>query len=148
MLQFLAIRFFSASPVFKQTWFVALCILIAAALIPTAITRRDFARISFNNKKISHSLMLIGWACITTFPLMAFDLRLMRYWGLELPLPSVMPPSQDWFSWLLYQFMYIVVAEEIFFRSSVQKNILMLTSAIVQERRRLLQWISIIISAI
>ena len=144
----LAIKVFGTSSIFKPTWIVAPGILIAAALVPTAITKREFARIGFDKKQISHSLVLLGWACITTFPLMVCGLWLMRYWGLELPLRTVMPPAQGWFSWLLYQFMYIAVAEEIFFRGYVQNNILRLTSAIVQERRRLLQWISIIISAV
>lgn len=144
----LAIKIFGTSSIFKPTWFAAPGILIAAALIPTAIKRRDFARIGLNNKKIGHSLVLLGWACIATFPAMFCGLWLMRYWGLELPLRSVMSPAQGWFSWLLYQFMYIAVAEEIFFRGYVQNNILRFISAIVQERRRLLQWTSIIISAV
>jgi membrane protease YdiL (CAAX protease family) len=144
----LAIKVFGASSIFKPTWFAAPGILIAAALIPTAIKRRDFARIGLNNKKISHSLVLLGWACIATFPATFCGLWLMRYWGLELSLRSVLPPAQGWFSWLLYQFMYIAVAEEIFFRGYVQNNILRLISAIVQERRRLLQWTSIITSAV
>jgi membrane protease YdiL (CAAX protease family) len=43
--------------------------------------------------------------------------------------------------------MYVGVAEEVFFRGYVQNNILRSTSTITQQRRRLLQWISIIISA-
>ncbi len=144
----LAIKVFGTSSIFKTTWFVAPGILIASALVPTAITKREFAKIGFDKKQISHSLVLLGWACIATFPATFFGLWLMRYWGLELPLRAAMPPVQGWFSWLLFQFMYIAVAEEIFFRGYVQNNILRLTSAIVQERRRLLQWISIIISAV
>jgi len=71
----------------------------------------------------------------------------MRYWGLELPLRAAIPPAQGWFCWLFYQFMYVGVAEEVFFRGYVQNNILRSTSSIVQERRRPLQWIIIIISA-
>jgi membrane protease YdiL (CAAX protease family) len=143
----LAIRIFGASSVFKQTWFVAPCFLIAAALVPTALQRRKFARIGLNNKHIRHSLVLFGWACITTFPLLVCGLWLMRYWGLELPLRAVMLQSQGWFRWLFYQFMYVAVAEEVFFRGYVQNNILKTARAIPQERSRQLQWISIIISA-
>ena len=143
----LAIKVFGTSSIFKPTWFAAPGILIAAALVPTAIKRRDFAKIGFNNKQISHSLVLLGWACIVTFPAMFCGLWLMRHWGLELPLRAVIPPAQGWFYWLFYQFMYIAVAEEVFFRGYVQHNILRLTSVIVQEQRRVPQWISIIISA-
>lgn len=143
----LAIKVFGTSSVFKPTGLVAPGILIAAALATTAIQRREFARIGFDKKKIRHSLVLLGWVCIVTFPLMVCGFWLMRYWGLELPLRAVMPPVQGWFSWLFYQFMYVAVAEEVFFRGYVQNNILRLTGSIQQEQLRLLQWISIIISA-
>lgn len=143
----LAIRIFSTSSVFKQIWFMAPCILIAAAFVPTAITRRDFAGIGFKNKQISHSLVLLVWACIATFPATFCGLWLIRYRGLELPLRSVMPPAQGWFYWVFYQFMYIAVVEELFFRGYLQNNILKTASTIIQERHRLLQWMSIIISA-
>ncbi len=143
----LTIRIFSTSSLFKQTWLLAPGVLIAAALVPTLITKREFVGIGFDRKQIRHSLMLLGWACLATFPLMVCGLWLMRYWGLELPLRSVMPPIHGWFSWLLYQFMYIAVVEEIFFRGYVQNNILKTANTIIQERRKLLQWISIIISA-
>jgi len=146
IIAIVAIKVFSVSPIFKQTWFVTPAILIAAAFIPTAINKRDFARIGFDNKKIRHSLVLLGWACIVTFPLMVCGLWLMRYWGL-VPLRAVMPPVQGWFYWLFYQFMYVAVAEEVFFRGYVQNNILRLTGSVQQERLRLLQWISIIASA-
>ncbi|NIP53350.1 MAG: CPBP family intramembrane metalloprotease [Phycisphaerae bacterium] len=143
----LVIRVFGTSSVWKQTWFLMPAILIAAVLVPTAITKREFAGIGFDRKQIGHSLALLGWACLTTFPLVVCGLWLMRYWGLELPLRSVMPPAHGWFSWLLYQFMYIAVAEEIFFRGYVQNNILKTASEITKEQRGHLQWISIIISA-
>jgi len=128
-----AIKVFSASSIFKHTWFVTPAILIAAALIPTAINKRDFARIGFSSKQIRHSLVLLGWACIVTFPLMFCGLWLMRYWGL-VPLRAVMPPVQGWFSWLFYQFMYVAVTEELFFRGYVQNNILKSTSTLPQEQ--------------
>lgn len=143
----MAIRVLAAGSTFKSAWFVAPGILIAAALVSTAINRRDFARIGFDKKQISHSLVLLGWACIASFPAMFCGLWLMRYLGLELPLRAVTPPAQGWSCWVFYQFMYIGVAEEVFFRGYVQDNILRSASAIVPERRRLLQWISIIISA-
>ena len=142
----LAIKVISTNSVFKQTWFVTPVILIAAAFIPAAINKRDFAGIGFNNKQIRCSLAPLGWACIVTFPLMVCGLWLMRYWGL-VPLRAVIPPAQGWFYWLFYQFMYVAVAEEVFFRGYVQNNILRLTGSKQQEQLRLIQWTSIIISA-
>lgn len=148
IITILAIKVFRTGSIFTQTWFVTPAILIAAALIPTVINRRDFTRIVISNKKIRHSLVLLAWACIVTFPLMVCGLWLMRYWGLELPLRAALPSAQGWFCWLFYQFMYVAVAEEVFFRGYVQDNILKSTSTSPQEQRRLLQWITIIISAV
>jgi len=143
----LAIRFFPTGSLLQPNWLVTPGILIIAALVPTVITRRDFPRIGFKNQQIRHSLVLVSWACIVTFPVMFCGLWLMRYWGFELPMRAVKPPAQGWFCWLFYQFMYIGAAEEIFFRGYVQNNILKTTSTTGHQRRRQLQWTSIIISA-
>jgi len=61
----LVIRVFGIVSVSKKTWFLAPGILIAAALAPTAITKREFAGIGFDGKQISHSLVLLGlWAVV------------------------------------------------------------------------------------
>ena len=143
----LGIRVFPAGSIFQPTWLVAPGILIAAALVPTVITQRDFPRIGFKKQQIRHSLVLLSLACIVTFPAMFCGLWLMRYWGFEFPVRAVKAPSQSWFCLLFYQFMYISVAEEIFFRGYVQNNILKTTSTTNDARRRRLQWASIIISA-
>jgi membrane protease YdiL (CAAX protease family) len=143
----LAIRLFPAGSIFQPTWFVAPGILTIAALVPTVIKHRDFPGMGFNTKHIGHSLLLVGWACLVTFPAMVCGLWLMRYWGFELPMRMVKLPAQGWFCWLFYQFMYVGAAEEIFFRGYVQNNILKTTGTTVHEQRRRLQWASIIISA-
>ena len=84
----LAIKVVNKSSLSGTLWFIAPAILIAAALIPTTINKREFAKIGLSNKQVGHWLVPLGWACITTFPLMFFGLWLMKYGGLELPLHS------------------------------------------------------------
>ncbi len=67
--------------------------------------------------------------------------------GLGLPLQPVPPTEQGWISWLFYQFMYVAVAEEVFFRGYVQSNILKLTNSDKDGRQRLGKWLSIVLSA-
>jgi len=143
----LVIKLILTGSIFQPTWLVAPGILIIAALFPTVITKRDFPCIGINNKKIGHSLLLVGQACLVAFPAMVCCLWLMRYWGFKLPLWATKPPAQGWFCWLFYQFMYIGLAEEIFFRGYVQNNILKTTRTTNHEQRRRLQCASIIISA-
>jgi membrane protease YdiL (CAAX protease family) len=42
----------------------------------------------------------------------------------------MLPGGQNWACWLFYQFMYVAVAEEVFFRGYVQDNILRLISTV------------------
>lgn len=143
----LAIKVLDKSSLSRAVWFMAPGILIAAALVPTAIKGNKFPKIGFDAKQIKLTLQVLCWTCVVIFPAMFCGLWLLRSYGLNLPLRPVPPQGQGWVGWLLYQFMYVAVAEEVFFRGYVQNNILRSTSAIIQERRRLLQWISIIISA-
>lgn len=143
----LAIRVFSASSIFKPTWLVTPVILVAAALVPAAIKRREFAGIGIDVRQIRITLRIVGWTCIVVFPVMLCSLWLLKYWGLALPLRTMTPPAQGWFCWLFYQFMYIAVAEAVFFRGYVQSNILRLTSTTGGQQHRLQQWASIVLSA-
>lgn len=144
----LAIRLLGESSIFKPTWLVAPMILVAAALIPTVIRRRKFAKIGIDIRQIRITLRIVGATCIVVFPTMLCGLWLLKYWGFPLPLRTTTPPPQGWFCWLLYQFMYIAVAEEVFFRGYVQSNILRLTSPAEGRQRRLQQWASIVICAV
>ena len=143
----LAIRVFSASSIIKPTWLVTPVILVAAALVPTTIKRREFARIGIDVRQIRITLRIVGWTCIVVFPVMLCGLWLLKYWGLALPLRTMTSPAQGWFCWLFYQFMYVAVAEEVFFRGYVQNNILRLTSTTGGKHHRLQQWASIVLSA-
>jgi len=143
----LAMRVFGASSIFKPTWFVTPVILVAAALVPAAIKRREFAGIGIDVRQIRITLRIVGWTCIATFPVMLCSLWLLKYWGLALPLRTMTSPAQGWACWLFYQFMYIAVAEEVFFRGYVQNNILRLTSTAGGKQHRLQQWASIVLSA-
>ncbi len=59
----------------------------------------------------------------------------------------MLPQGQGWVGRLFYEFMYVAVAEEVFFRGYVQDNILRATSPTLGELPRLQRWMSIVISA-
>jgi len=143
----LAIMAFDSSSLSGAAWLVAPGILVTAAIIPTTIKRREFAKIGFNVKQIRDSLVVLGWTCMVVFPATFFCCWLLKSWGLELPLQPALPRNQNWISWLFYQFMYVAVAEEVFFRGYVQGNILRLTNTVMGGQYRLQQWISIALSA-
>jgi len=143
----LAIRFLLPISISRAAWLVAPGILIAAALIPTAVKNREFAHIGFDLKQIRHTLPVVCLTCAVVFPAMVCGLWLLKYWQLEFPLRVVLPKGQNWICWLFYQFMYVAVAEEVFFRGYVQNNILRLTSKVKRAPCWLQQWTSIGVSA-
>ena len=143
----LAIRLLATSSIFKAAWFLSPGILIAAALIPTVIRRAEFPKIGLNIRQIGPTVLVVCRTCAIVFPALFAGLWLLKSFGLGLPLQPVQPKEQGWISWLFYQFMYVAVAEEVFFRGYVQNNILKLTNLGKDSQRRLWKWLSIVLSA-
>ena len=143
----LAIKVFQTSLVSSTKWFVTPGILVSAALIPTVIRRNRLSEIGLSFGQTKHSLVVLGWTCLVVFPAMFCGLWLLKSCGLNLPLRPVLPRNQEWVSWIFYQFMYIAVAEEVFFRGYVQSNIVRLVNTMMAKRPALQRWVSIVISA-
>jgi hypothetical protein len=137
----LAVKIFSAS------WFMTPCILVSAALIPTAIKKSKFSDIGLAVREIRRPLVVLGWTCFVVFPAAFCVLWLLKSYGFNLPLRPLLLRNQEWFSWLFYQFMYVAVAEEVFFRGFLQGNILRLMNPVMARQRTLQHWVSIVISA-
>jgi len=143
----LAIMAFSKNFFPGDAWFVAPGILVGAAIIPTVIKKRKFSGIGFSVSRIRHSLVVLGWTCVVVFPSLFAGLWLLGYYGLSLPLRPILPEGQSLACWILYQFLYVAVAEEVFFRGYVQGNVLRLLSVTGLSHFGLQQWISITLSA-
>lgn len=140
------VRTFVSGYVGGAHWFVTPAILISAALIPTALRGNKFAQTGFGIKQIGATLPVVGRTCILVFPAMLCGMWVLKACGFALPLQPA-PQGQSLPSWLFYQFMYVAVAEEIFFRGYFQGNILKLTDAAIQERAGRGAWVSIVLSA-
>ncbi len=143
----LSIRLLATSSISKTAWFVSPGILIAAALIPTAIRRAEFPKIGLNIRQIGPTLLVVCRTCVVVFPALFAGLWLLKSFGVGLPLQPVQPKEQSWISWLFYQFMYVAVAEEVFFRGYVQNNILKLTKPGKDGQCCQWKWLSIVLSA-
>ena len=142
----------SAIKIFQITasgagWLVTPGILVTAALVPTIIKKGKFSEIGLSFRQIKHSLVVLGWTCFVVFPAMFCSLWLLKSYGLNLPLRPILPQNQELVSWLFYQFMYVAVAEEVFFRGFLQSNILRLMNTVVPERHTMQCRVSIVISA-
>lgn len=131
----------------RAAWFLAPFLLIMAAVVPTLLNKRSFAEIGLRVGRLGLILRVLCATCVIVFPLLFAGILLLKYFEVQLPLCPVIPEKR-WFSWLFYQFMYIAVAEEMFFRGYFQSNVLLLLTMSVQKNRAFLELIGIIVSAI
>ena len=104
-------------------WLLTPCLFIAAALLPTYLRKKRFSEIGLCVERPWMVLRVLLTTCVVVFPLLLAGIFLLRKFNIELPLSPIIPEGR-WISWLAYQFMYIAMAEEIFFRGYFQSNIM------------------------
>jgi len=92
------------------------------------------------------SLRVLCWTCLVMFPLLFCGVFLLKHYQVPLPLCPVLPEKR-WLSWLFYQFMYVAVAEEIFFRGYLLSNMSCLLGTTTKKGVAFSQLVSIILSA-
>lgn len=149
----LAIRLWIASSVAVPSWFVTPSILLIAALIPMAVRKAQFPGIGLDAERAKLTLLVVCRTCAIVFPALFLALWLLNACGLRPPLQPLPPQNQQWLRWVFYQFMYVSVAEEVFFRGYVLTNIQRLAArrapcgGTMKCGPRLQNWISIVISA-
>ena len=143
----LAIKLLTAGSVSAYAWFIIPGILVGAALIPTAVRGDQFPQVGLIDRRIGFTLLVLCRVCVIVFPAMFIGLWLLKFCGFGLPLQPVLSQNHKWACWIFYQFMYVAVAEEMFFRGYLQSNILTLTSTIERQRHGLRKWMSIVLSA-
>jgi len=143
----LAVKTINSSSLAKAAWFVVPAILVAAALLPAAIRNEKFATIGLEKKRILPSVRAVFLSCILLFPATLLVLWLLKQCGCQFYLSPVMPAQNHWLTWLFYQFMYVAIAEELFFRGYIQTRILTLMRMLPALQAPMRRWISICISA-
>ena len=150
----MALRLLLTSSSFGSAWYVAPAVLLAGGLIPTLIKGDKFVSIGLSSEQVRRSLILVAGVCIFIFPASVAGLWLLKLCGMQstgwlapLPLRPVVPREQGFAGWLLYQFLYVAVAEEVFFRGYVQRNCLRLVESFEGRPGMLLKFTSIIVSA-
>lgn len=143
----LGVRAVAAGVASQFEWLVSPLILILGAFVPLAVRRRKLVEFGFADGRITAGLVALGWTCIAVFPLIFGVLWVLRSFDVAVPLPPVSPLKEGWVGWLFYQFMYVALAEEVFFRGYVQRNILRLANPLGSGSAVSKNWASIAISA-
>jgi membrane protease YdiL (CAAX protease family) len=142
-----AIKIFGDGAVPAFGWLITPGILIVAAVLPTSIKRDGFSHFGFNINDLKDSLAVLIRTCIIVLPLALCGLWGLKSLGFSVLSWPVSAREQNWVRWLFYQFMYVALAEEVFFRGYVQSNIVRIVKPIMGKRPRRWQWTSIGISA-
>ena len=117
------VRWLHARPSDPARWLTIPCALVAAALLPAWITRRDFPRIGLHVESFRRALPMVLGVSLYVFPAVFIGLWLLASSGLPIPLRAAPTDQRSWLTWLLYQFLYVAVSEEVFFRGYVQTNV-------------------------
>ncbi len=119
-----AVRMLNVQEASNLRWFIIPGLLVAAALVPAWIGKREFPPIGLESERIGQSLEVACRAFAYALPMVFLALWLMNNFSLAIPLRPIIGRQQDWLTWLLYQFLYVAVAEEVFFRGYVQANVM------------------------
>jgi membrane protease YdiL (CAAX protease family) len=162
----LVIKILTLRSILGYSWFVLPAVFIIAVSLSAIVKGNKFPAIGLNKKMIGDSLILLFWTCVGIFPIFFTALIFLRLYGFGLPLQPMLPQGQSWLCWFFYQFFYVAVAEEVFFRGYLQVNFLKLAGSLVSApvlscesknggavaemaggQRRFIEWISIILSA-
>lgn len=128
-------------------WLLIPGVLVAAALIPPWMAKREFPRIGLNFRHIGTTLRTVCLAGIVVLPVVFLGLWVSTRLGLPIPLRPVLGKQGDWGSWLFYQFLYVAVAEEVFFRGYIQTNVMRLLAGRAWRSPAVQQSIVLFISA-
>jgi uncharacterized protein len=129
-------------------WLIIPGILMTAALIPTAIRGRRFKEIGLNINNIRLSARLLFWASFLILPSVFLVLWLLQLCGFSLPLQQIAPQQSLSVRWIAYQFLYVALPEEMFFRGYLQTNILTLAKRLIDRHRALQGSVAIFTSAL
>lgn len=144
-----AIKLTRIIPPMPEIWILTPAILIAAALIPSIIRKQNPVQTILLLSNIKRSLKLLAYTCIIVFPLLFISLLLLKHFPIIEPALPIPPGKGQFTNWVIFQFLYIAVSEEIFFRAYLQTKILKALNpqltATADETKK--QWIAIIISS-
>lgn len=143
-----AIRLLVNYGVTDVNWLIIPGILMTAAIAVSLIRRRNLRHTGLNLNNIRLSLRLLFWSSILILPSVFLFLWLISSFGLNLPLQPVAPQQGRWIHWLVFQFLYVAFAEEVFFRGFVQSNLLILSRNLIKIQHRYQKYVTVVLSAI
>jgi membrane protease YdiL (CAAX protease family) len=123
-------------------------VLMAAALVPTAIRGRRLKEIGLNINNIGLSARLLFWASFLILPSVFLVLWLLQLCGFNLLLQQIAPRQSLSVGWIAHQFLYAAIPEEVFFRGYLQTNILTMAKRLIVRHHALQRSVAVFASAL
>lgn len=117
-----ALTFLSLPGAQSARWLAIPALLVAAALLPTWVRKREFPCLGLDPAHLRSAVPVVCRVCIATFPPVFLGLWLLTLAHVPIPLRPPLDEGWNWLGWLHYQFLYVALAEEVFFRGYVQTN--------------------------
>jgi len=142
----LIIRLLARTEMYGTLWLLIPTVLVTTALLPPIIRKDKFAEIGRSRKRIKQAFRILVPICLITFGATFVGLWLLKLWGVGAPLRAAPPAKGQLLAWILFQFLYVAVAEEVFFRGYLQSNIMRLVAKI-ECSKRLRDGVTIILAA-
>jgi len=143
----LAVRAVNTGPLEQWRWLIVPAVLTAAAFIPAMCRKEPLRLLGFNRKHLWLSVRIVALTCFFVFPPVLLTCWLLKTCGYRSLLVPALPAEQNWIAWLVYQFMYVAAAEELFFRGYLQRNIQTLIRTWLPGRQIACIGITILLSA-
>jgi len=128
-------------------WLFIPLVLVTAAFFPPLLRKRSIKTLGIHGQAIPRSIYLCILASLVVFPAVLGAMVLAKRYAWSIPLvPAV--PGGDWGEWILYQFFYVAVAEELFFRGYLQGSLLRMVEKSELTRRSFWNGMTVAVSAL
>jgi membrane protease YdiL (CAAX protease family) len=142
----LLIKFLQSNPNDSEAWLTVPFLFLSAAILPILFRKKNLSDLGLDLERFVSSLRVLCKTSLVIFPVFLCGIFLLKHYKVPLPMCPIVPEKR-WLSWLVYQFMYIAISEEVFFRGYLQSNIYYLLTLTLQKNAAFLALMSVTISA-
>jgi len=118
-----AVRAVLTGPIASWAWIFIPVILVTAALVPSAIRHERFCLLPPVPGQIFRDMLLALAAAAVALPVTVVLLWVVPERSEFVAIGAAAAVPGQWPAWLVYQFLYVAVAEELFFRGYLQTNV-------------------------
>jgi membrane protease YdiL (CAAX protease family) len=104
-------------------WLIGPSILMAGSLIPTLLTGGGSVELGLRPSRLWQTVRLTCVAGVVLGVLGLGGVLVLGHTGIELPLRASVPEGK-WVQWILFQYLYAALPEELFFRGYLMSGIM------------------------